>query len=348
MGNKNTEIIAEIKDILPKKDEFLFQDYLVEIESGEFKGREVEVYSDGLNYREGQRVYVSHIKESGGGEYFILGEALRQNEILGTLILFIGVIVAVFGRKGIKSLFSLALSLVAIFFILIPAALKGYNPIMISGIFSILLLSLLMLITHGRNKITYSALIGSVSSVLITIIITYITITKASITGFVDDIDSGLFFATNGQIDFTLLTIAGVIIGVIGVVDDASITQASAVRELKSLDNSLSDLEYWKRAMRIGEDHAGAMINTLVMAYVSASLPVLLLFYNSTNSLSYLINKEIIATEIFRSLIGSIGILLSIPITTWIAVKLIKEKDLHSSGNASHTHAHVHGHSHIH
>jgi uncharacterized membrane protein len=150
-----------------------------------------------------------------------------------------------------------------------------------------------MLITHGRNRVTYSALIGSVSSVLITIIITYITITKASITGFIDDVDSGLFFATGGELNFTLLTIAGVIIGVIGVVDDASITQASAVRELKATNGNLTDLEYWKIAMRIGQDHAGAMINTLVMAYVSASLPVLLLFYNSTNSLMYLINKEI-------------------------------------------------------
>lgn len=132
---------------------------------------------------------------------------------------------------------------------------------------------------------------------------------------------------TNNTISLTLLVISSIIIGVIGVVDDAAITQASVVKELKSANNNLNKMEYYNRAMRVGSSHAGAMINTLVLAYLSSALPLMLLFYTGDIPFYVILNKEIVATEIMRSLIGSSGLILAIPITTIISVYMINKDD---------------------
>ncbi len=311
-----------------------FPNYELKILEGEYSGKIIQTYSNGYFYKVGDKVFLENIKETDGSEYYNLGEAVRYDSLIMTIMLFIGVITIVFGKKGLKALFSLGVSLCIIFFILLPLTLKGHNPVLIASFISIILLFSVMLITHGRNKITYSALLGCSISIFITIIISYITIINANITGFVDETSSYLYFNTEGIINFPLLVIASIIIGVIGVVDDGAITQAGIVAELKHANKNLSSAEYYKRAMRVGSDHAGAMINTLVLAYVGSSLPLLLLMYTSKLDPVFLLNKEIIATEIFRSLIGSVGLLLAIPLTTLFAVYLVSDRD------REHTHKH--------
>lgn len=311
-----------------------FPNYELKILEGEYSGKIIETHSNGYFYKVGDKVFLENIKETDGSEYYNLGEAVRYDSLIMTIMLFIGVITIVFGKKGLKALFSLGVSLCIIFFILLPLTLKGYNPVLVASFISIILLFSVMLITHGRNKITYSALLGCSISIFITIIISYITIINANITGFVDETSSYLYFNTEGIINFPLLVIASIIIGVIGVVDDGAITQAGIVAELKHANKNLSNAEYYKRAMRVGSDHAGAMINTLVLAYVGSSLPLLLLMYTSKLDPVFLLNKEIISTEIFRSLIGSVGLLLAIPLTTLFAVYLVSDRD------REHTHKH--------
>lgn len=333
---------AEIIEIRDSTTTEKFNDnYVVKILEGDIQGRLVDTYSNGFNYQVGDKVFVESVKETDGSQYYNLGEAIRYNNIIITCVLFVGVILVIFGKKGLKALISLTTSLLIIFFILLPLTLKGYNPVLVASGIAIALLFSVMLITHGKNKVTYSALLGCSISIFITIIISYITILDAKITGFVDETSSYLYFNTEGIINFPLLVIASIIIGVIGVVDDGAITQAGIVAELKKANKNLSDTEYYKRAMRVGSDHAGAMINTLVLAYVGSALPLLLLMYTTNIDKLYLLNKEIIATEIFRSLIGSVGLLLAIPLTTFFAVKLIKhddkELDMHV---CSHRHSH--------
>jgi uncharacterized membrane protein len=319
---------AEIIEIRDSTTTEKFNDnYIVKVLEGDIQGRIIDTYGNGFNYKVGDKVFIESIKETDGSQYYNLGEAIRYNNLIITCILFVGVIAIIFGKKGLKALISLTVSLGIIFFVLLPLTLKGYNPVFIASGIAIALLFSVMLITHGRNKVTYSALLGCSIAIFVTIIISYVTILDAKITGFVDETSYYLFFNTSGIINFQLLVIASIIIGVIGVVDDGAITQAGIVAELKKANKNLSSKEYYTRAMRVGSDHAGAMINTLVLAYVGSALPLLLLIYTSNINMLYLLNKEIIATEIFRSLIGSIGLLLAIPLTTLFAVKLIKHDD---------------------
>ncbi len=310
-----------------------FPDYILNITEGQMKDKKIETYSNGIKYNIGDAVFLQHTKENDGSEYYNIGEAVRYDSLLISLFLFIFVVFTVFGKKGLRSLLSLCVSLCIIFFILLPLTLKGYNPVLIAAGVSVPLLFSVMFLTHGKNRVTISAMLGCFVSIFITIILSYITIIQAKISGFTDETSTYLYYNSNGSIDFTLLVIASIIIGVIGVVDDGAVTQARIVAELKSANPNLTNLEYYKHAMRVGSDHGGAMVNTLVLAYVGSALPLLLLIHTSNIPFLEIINKEIIATEIFRSLIGSVGLLLAIPLTTYIAVKLVKTNDGHSGHN---------------
>jgi uncharacterized membrane protein len=336
---KTENLVGVIKDILySTSTEISPPDFVIDIEG---TTTDYKLYSNGYKYNVGDKIYVEHIKDTDGSEYYNVGEYLRGDVTIFTIILFIVVALSLYGWRGLKSLMSLFTTMGIIIFILLPLTLKGYNPVMIASLIAIPLLFSVMCITHGRNRVTYSAMLGCFISIVITVTLSYITIIKARITGFVDDTSSYLYFNSAGNIDFTLLVIASVIIGVIGVVDDGAITQARIVAELKDLNKTLTYKEYYMRAMNIGRDHAGAMINTLILAYTSTSLPLLLLFYTSSTDKAVIINKEIITTEILRSLIGSIGLLLTIPVTTYIAIRLIKAREgnnIHNDNLHNHNH----------
>jgi uncharacterized membrane protein len=336
--NKTDTLEGEIRKIIyPTSSDSTMPDYVINLDN---KIDDIRTYSNGYRYEVGDKIYVEHIKEQDDSEYYNVAEYIRSDVTIIALLMFIFVTISIYGWKGVKSMLSLVTTMCIIIFVLLPLTLKGYNPVIVASLIAVPLLFSVMFLTHGRSRVTYSAMLGCFISIIVTIIISYITITKAKITGFVDDTSSYLYFNSNGNIDFTLLVIASIIIGVIGVVDDGAITQARIVSELKNLNRSLSDGEYYKRAMNVGRDHAGAMINTLVLAYTSSSLPMLLLFYTSELNKSVIINKEIITTEILRSLVGSIGLLLTIPITTYIAVKLIKTDTINEPNAHDHHHSH--------
>lgn len=337
---KINNIIGEVKEIVYSTNtDIATPDFVIDLGG---TNKDIRLYSNGYKYEVGDKVYVEHIKENDGSEYYNVGEYMRGDVTIIAILLFVAVTTIIYGWKGLKSMLSLVCTMGIIIFVLVPLTLKGYNPVLVASLIAVPLLFSVMFITHGRSKITYAAMLGCFISIFITVILSYIIIIKSKITGFVDDTSSYLYFNSNGNIDFTLLVIASIIIGVIGVVDDGAITQARIVAELKDLNKTLTNNEYYKRAMNVGKDHAGAMINTLILAYTSSALPLLLLFYTSNTDKAVIINKEIIATEILRSLIGSIGLLLAIPITTYIAVILIK------NGDQVNEHTHNHGNSHSH
>jgi uncharacterized membrane protein len=149
----------------------------------------------------------------------------------------------------------------------------------------------------------------------------------AKLSGFSSDESIYLNFNTQGAIDFQGLLLGAIIIGVIGIIDDIAITQASVVAQLRSLKEKMNSREVFLRAMKVGRDHMGAVVNSLVLAYTGAALPLLLLVYSSDIPAVELLNQETIATEIVRTLVGSIGLVLAVPITTIISVILIKKGD---------------------
>jgi uncharacterized membrane protein len=319
----------------PSNDQSLNTNFIIQIDG---ENKKHEIYSDGLDYKVGDKIFVEKTIGNDSTEMVFLNQKIRLVEIYTSLFIFVFFIILLFGKKGVKAILSLATSILIIIYILIPLTIKGYNPVLVSSFVAMILLTSMMLITNGRNKITYSAIIGCFISIFITIILSYFTVEITSLTGKTDESWSYFNNYLNLNLNFSHLVITSMIIGVIGAVDDGAITQASVVNQLKQTNPHLSNFEYYKRAMEVGRDHAGAMINTLVLAYVASSLQVIMLIYTSTVPLYILINQEIVATEIFRSTIGSLGLLLAIPITTYVATVLINKPEKCDNHGCAHAH----------
>lgn len=137
-----------------------------------------------------------------------------------------------------------------------------------------------------------------------------------------------LNFNTGGTLDFQGLLLGAIIIGVLGVLDDIAVTQVSVVGELKSANSNLSKKDLYLKAIKVGKDHTSSLVNTLVLAYTSVSLPLLLLISQSDTSILKIINSEVFSTEIVRTIVGSIGLILTVPITTFLAVMFIKPNEI--------------------
>ena len=179
-------------------------------------------------------------------------------------------------------------------------------------------------------------------SVLIISILAIIAVKTTHLSGFSSDETTYLYFNTGGALDFSGLLLGAIIIEVLGVLDDIAVTQAAIVSELYGSNPKIKPIEVYRRAMRVGREHVGALVNTLVLAYTGTALPLLLLLKNRDYGFSTAINLEIISTEIIRTLVGSIGLIITVPIVTLLAVYFLK--GYKSKHELSHSHAHSHGH----
>jgi len=176
---------------------------------------------------------------------------------------------------------------------------------------------------NGFNRKTFSAFLGTLFAILITSIMSFIFVKMINFSGLTSD--SAFNLHMDGlNINFSDLLLSGIIIGIVGILDDIAITQASIVEELKKV--RISSKEIYKKSMKIGRDHIDALLNTLFLAYIGAFFPLVLWFYSTSKPLDLLLSKEIIASEIVRVLIGSIGLILAVPLVTVISIFLINEK----------------------
>lgn len=342
--------LAEVVSVLEKKRELIpgtdtytnTQRIQVEILNKDKEGEEYIIENDYLKLEAGDRVYVEHRTDSLGQEAYTITEAYRLHVLMYILLALVLLVIVLGGKKGVLSILSLIGSYAAIYYILFPGILSGYNPVLLSGGLSIVILFFVMYVTHGFKRLTTSAYLGSCISVGITIIFSYISVKAAHLTGFTDDSSVYLNFNTNGTLDFTGLLLGAIIIGVIGIIDDVAITQAAVVSELRAVLPHASKLDIWKRAMSVGRDHMGAVVNSLVLAYTGTALPLMLLMYSSDIHIIEMLNKEFIATEIVRTIIGSIGLMLAVPITTYISILLIRKVNEKDGHGHAHSHTHVH------
>lgn len=177
------------------------------------------------------------------------------------------------------------------------------------------------------------------TGVVATGILAYIGVEAANLTGFASDEAVYLNFNTPG-LNFSGLLLGGIIIGALGVLDDIAVTQAAVVSELYGSSPNISRKEAYKRALRVGKEHVGALVNTLALAYTGAALPLLLLFSTSDSTVSSIINQEVFATEIIRTITGSIGLILTVPFTTLLAVFFLEKYRGKPSGHSHSHHSH--------
>lgn len=305
-----------------------YQIIKAEILEGEQKGVVVEVENDYILLNEGEKFFLKYLVIDDETGVYSVYDVDRS----GSLYFFVGLfilVVAIFGRaKGLRSLLSLASSFFIIIFLFLPRVLDGASPVLTSIIFSIFILIFAIYLTHGFNKKSTAAILGAVIAIIFAGLLAKFAIYFTRLTGFASDESVYLNFATQGSLNFEGLLLGAIIIGVLGILDDVAITQASCVAELKKVSFNLSRREVYKKALNIGRDHVGALINTLALAYMGAAMPLILLLYNSDIATFFILNKEVFATEIIRTIVGSIGLILTVPITTLIAVLMfIRSKE---------------------
>ncbi|TXS36854.1 YibE/F family protein [Streptomyces sp. OR43] len=297
----------------------------VEITSGQDKGRKfVEVVQPGAprQLREGQGVVVAYAPDAPHDLQYSVTDVNRKFPLMLLAGIFALVVVAVGRMRGVMALVALALSFAVLTLFILPAILQGSNPLVVAVVGASAIMLIALYICHGLTARTSVAVIGTLISLLLIGLLGSLFIGWASLSGNTDD-NTGLIHGLYPHIDMSGLLLAGVIIGSLGVLDDVTVTQTSAVWELHQADPTMSAKQLYRAGIRIGRDHIASVVNTLVLAYAGAALPLLLLFSIAQSSVGTVANSELVAEEIVRTLIGSIGLVASVPVTTALAALVV-------------------------
>ncbi|MBI5037688.1 MAG: YibE/F family protein [Candidatus Kerfeldbacteria bacterium] len=287
-----------------------------------FDGTKIQAIAQNT-YAVGDKVIVAHSLGVDGADQFYVVDFVRRSPLYWLAALFAAIVVVVGRLKGIRALFVLALSFLVIFWFIIPQIVAGSSPLVISiiGTFGILVFAIYL--TEGFHRSSTIAVTSIFISLVITALLALWFTALTKLTGFASEEAIYLIGLGEGNINIRGLLLAGIIIGALGVLDDVAVSQTALVGELRQANPRLTNRELYRRAMRVGISHMGSMVNTLFFAYAGAALPLLILFSSSeinAPTFSQGINSEMVATEIVRTMVGSIGLILAVPITTALAV----------------------------
>lgn len=309
--------------------------FSAEILSGEHKAQQVSAVQStdpftGVPLREvqaGDKVVLYRLDNQDSEYDYVLGEYLRTNLLMVLGVVFF-LLLLVFGRfKGFNTILSLIFTGIAIFAVFIPAVLQGFNIYFWSIITCVFIIIMSLLIIYGANKKSLAAGMGCIVGILISGILTLIMNKALHLTGLLNE-ESLYIVRMNSQnpIDLKAIIFAAIIIGAVGAIMDMSMSLASALSELhEKLEYSPFTLLV-KSGMSIGRDMMGTMTNTLILAYIGSSLSAVLLLVSYNSSLLELLNKEIIVVEVLQALVGSIGIIFTIPLTSLVCGYLYSER----------------------
>ena len=291
----------------------------------------------------GDRVEVQ-AADFGDGEpsYFVAD--FQRLPALGLLVgLFVLAVLAVGRWHGLRSLLGLAVSLLIVVRFIVPAILAGSSPFLVALVGSIAVMIVTLYLAHGINPMTTAAIVGTSAALLLTVLVGVVFISQASITGFSSEEAGMVRFAVQG-IDLRGLVLAGLIIAALGVLDDVTVSQASTVFALHDTDRTLPWRSLFGRAMKVGRDHIASVVNTLFLAYAGASLTLLVLFSTGGVPVLELVNAEILAVEIVKTVVGSLGLIAAVPITTALAATVAVRRGADAPPLAGdHGHHHHHG-----
>lgn len=304
----------------------------LEITSGEEKGKVLEVEHGAtarvtpehkLKLHEDVILVKSVLPES--TTYAVI-DRYRLDGLIYILLGFFLLVMLVAGKKGLGSIVGMIFSVFVILQFIVPQILQGRDPLLISIIGSVGIMIVTLYLAHGINKKTTIALCATTLSLLLTGILAYIFVKITSLSGAGSE-DAYLLQFGPSNINLQGLLLGGIIIGALGVLDDITTSQTAAVFEIYKANKKLTFLDLVMRGYRVGKEHIASLVNTLVLAYAGASLSLFILFVlNPSNQPVWVIlNSQMITEEVVRTIAGSIGLVLAVPITTilaaWISTK---------------------------
>jgi uncharacterized membrane protein len=255
---------------------------------------------------------------------YALSDFERRSPML-LLALVFGALVIVFGKlRGALSLLGLAISLGVVLLFVVPAILDGKEPLVVAVVGAMAVMLATITLAHGTGAKSLAAILGTALSLTLTVGLAVVFTDLTHLTGLATE-EAGFLQSSGTEISVEGLLLAGMVIGALGVLDDVTISQSSTVLALRRANPALRFRELFGLAMRVGQDHVSATVNTLVLAYVGASLPVLLIFSSGELGFFDAANVELVAKEIVATLVGSIGLIAAVPITTALATLLSAE-----------------------
>ncbi|MFG3496046.1 YibE/F family protein [Streptomyces sp. NPDC047928] len=297
----------------------------IEVTTGKDKGRTfTEIVQPDAPRRldQGQEVVVAYAPDAPRDLQYSVTDVNRKFPLALLGVVFALAVVAVGRLRGVMALVALGTSFLTLTFFILPAILQGSNPLVVAVVGASAIMLVALYLSHGLSARTSVAVLGTLISLLLIGLLGSLFIGWASLTGNTDDY-TGLIHGLYPNIDMSGLLLAGVIIGSLGVLDDVTVTQTSAVWELHQADPRMGPRALYRAGIRIGRDHIASVVNTLVLAYAGAALPLLLLFSIAQSSVGTVANSEIVAQEIVRTLVGSIGLVASVPVTTALAALVV-------------------------
>ncbi len=309
--------------------------FAVEVSDGPSAGQRIEaVVQDGsaavpgssnrMPYEVGDEVVVTSFTGPAAGTFAVISEPWRL-PLLGVVAgVFAVAVLVVGGLRGIRSLVALALTLTVIVKVVVPLLLRGFDPIMLAvGVAAAVTLATLLL-TEGFSRVALSAVLGTFAALALTALLAGLFTEAAGFTALQGNEEIAFLIPLVGdRIDLNGILLAATVFGALGVLDDVTVTQSATVEQLHRAEPGAGRRGVIGRAMRVGRSHIAATVNTLMLAYLGAGLPLLLLFALGGQSPLITLNGELVAVEVIRALVGSVGIVAAVPLTTVVAVLLM-------------------------
>jgi uncharacterized membrane protein len=288
---------------------------------------DLEIIPEGFPpFRIGDRLALAPAEGAGGEDPYIIVDFQRLPTLWLLFGLFVAAVIAVGRWQGVRSLLGLALSLAIVIRFVVPAILEGTSPSLVALVGSLAIMIVTLYLAHGVSEMTTAAVVGTAVTLLLTIGLGVLFIEYGRISGYASDQAALARLAVEG-LDLQGLVLAGLIIAALGVLDDVTVSQASTVFALHETDRRLGWSALFGRAMKVGRDHIASVVNTLFLAYTGASLALLVLFSTSGVPAAELINSELFAQEIVSIVVGSLGLIAAVPLTTALAATLALRGD---------------------
>ena len=330
-----TEIIEEDlnKDPILDGVEIGYQKVIAKVTEGQYKDNTYEIknnISRLYNYKveEGTKVVLILYKQNNGNMIWDVYGYDRSSMIYVLAGIFIIVVIIIGGVKGIKSLVSLMFTLVTVIFLMLPLMFRGVEPMLAAVVSATLSIIVTLSLVSGINKKTVTAIIGTISGVVISGIIAYIFGELTHSSGMtMNDTESLIYIAEGTNLKVKGIMFAGILIASLGAVMDVAMSISSSLFEIYEVNKNIKQIDLFKSSMNIGKDIIGTMTNTLILAFAGGSITTLILIFAANMPYNKFINLEVLAIEIIQGLAGSIGIVLSVPITAAVGSYLCRKKE---------------------
>lgn len=340
-----TQVKSE-RQIQVEEQDFYIQELVVKhSKTGELininSGNDYQPLNENQRLGVGAKVIFSNQQVMEGENNWVINDVYRLPQLIFLAVMFGVLVMVVGGKQGSLSILGMFFSLYILAVFIVPKILAGENPFLVVMVGCALTAIITMYMSHGIKRQTHIALGSMLVSLAMVAILSNSAVHAAHMVGLGSEEAAYLQFGTTTKINLQGLLLAGILLGALGILDDITLAQTSVIEQLKAVKPKITFSELYFRGLQVGKDHVASLVNTLVFAYAGTSLPLLLLFSAGSYQPAWVvINSEIVAEEIIRTLVGSIGLVMAVPITTGIASYFVSKAEIKQPNAKTHLHIH--------